>query len=208
MEKNTTIRTLNTIRFAIAIIAFLSIIIEYGFYININTIKVLHNINIFIATIFILSFLYKMYISENIFKYMRLHFIEFSIFIIFLISIIIETYFHLSSDYSFISKNSAINYIKLYFIIIQIFVIFNASLSMVKSKNKWLFFSLHPSHIIIYSFFIVILIGTFLLKLPKMTNEYLQWSDAIFISTSAVCVTGLTPLIVSETFTISGQVII
>ncbi|MEA1987539.1 MAG: potassium transporter TrkG, partial [Candidatus Marinimicrobia bacterium] len=80
--------------------------------------------------------------------------------------------------------------------------------SMVKSKNKWLFFSLHPSHIIIYSFFIVILIGTFLLKLPKMTNEYLQWSDAIFISTSAVCVTGLTPLIVSETFTISGQVII
>jgi len=41
-----------------------------------------------------------------------------------------------------------------------------------------------------------------------MTDEYLHWADAIFISTSAVCVTGLTPVIISNTFTVSGQIMI
>ena len=208
MENNTTLKTLNTIRFGISILAFLSIIVEYGFYIDSNTVKILHNFNEIIAFIFILSFLFQIFISGNIIEYIKLHFIEFAVFAIFLISIVIEMYSHFSSDFSIISKKNAINYIKIYFIIVQIFVIFNAFLSIAKNKDKWLFFPLNPSHIIIYSFFIVIFIGTFLLKLPKMTNEYLEWTDAIFISTSAVCVTGLTPLIISDTFTISGQIII
>ncbi|MEA3499922.1 MAG: potassium transporter TrkG [Candidatus Marinimicrobia bacterium] len=207
MEKIKILKNINTVRFIIAIIAFISIIIEYGFYIDIKTESILHFADKIIALTFVISFLLQMLISENIKKYIQDHFIESIVFFLFIVSVIAENYFHYSS-YTIISKNNAINYIKIYFIFVQIYIIFNAFLAMAKSKDKWLFFPFHPSHIIIYSFFIVIFIGTFLLKLPKMTNEYLHWADAIFLSTSAVCVTGLTPVIVSETFTISGQVLI
>jgi len=207
MEKITTSKHIKTIRFVVAIIAFISIIIEYGFYIDTKTIGILHSLDIIIALTFVISFLLQMFISENIKKYIQDHFIESIVFIIFIISVVLESYFQYGS-HTIISKKNVINYIKFYFIIVQIFVIFNAFLSMIKSKDKWLFFPFHPSHIIIYSFFIVIFIGTFLLKLPKMTDEYLHWADAIFISTSAVCVTGLTPVIISDTFTVSGQIMI
>lgn len=208
MEKIKITKNINTVRFIIAIIAFISLIIEYGFHIDIKTESILHSIDKIIAFTFVLTFLLQLFISEKITKYLRDHFIETIVFIIFIISVILEFYFQYNQTYSIISENNAINYIKFYFIFVQIYVLFNAFLSMAKSKDKWLFFPFHPSHIIIYSFFIVIFIGTFLLKLPKMTNEYLHWVDAIFISTSAVCVTGLTPVIVSETFTISGQILI
>ncbi len=208
MEDKAIQKIINTAKYLIAGIAFLSIIIEYGFEINTNTINILHTINKVIAITFVLSFIYQIVASGHIIKYVKFHFPEFFIFFIFFISIIFETYFHLNSDFSFISKDNAINYIKIYFIFVQVYVIFNAFLLMAKNKDKWLFIPLHPPQIIIYSFFIVIFLGTILLKLPKMTKESLHWIDAIFVSTSAVCVTGLSPVVISETFTISGQIIV
>ena len=57
-------------------------------------------------------------------------------------------------------------------------------------KNK---FHLSTFQIIILSFFAVIITGTLLLKLPVSTNsgQSASFCDALFTSTSAVCVTGL-----------------
>lgn len=57
-------------------------------------------------------------------------------------------------------------------------------------KNK----KLSPLAIIALSFLGIIVVGVFLLKLPISTkiDGPLSWVDSIFISTSAVCVTGLT----------------
>lgn len=66
----------------------------------------------------------------------------------------------------------------------------------------------NPSLILAVSFFIIILIGTGLLMLPRSTVAGISWVDSLFISTSAVCVTGLTSVDVSSTFTVTGFVII
>lgn len=66
----------------------------------------------------------------------------------------------------------------------------------------------NPSLILATSFLCIILIGTGLLSLPRSTYEGIAWIDAFFVSTSAVCVTGLTPVDVSTTFTLEGQIII
>ncbi len=61
---------------------------------------------------------------------------------------------------------------------------------------------------IIFSFLIVITIGTFLLSLPISTTKPISLTDAIYTATSATCVTGL---IVKETpvdFTYFGQGVI
>lgn len=66
----------------------------------------------------------------------------------------------------------------------------------------------NPSLILAVSFLIIILIGTGLLILPRSTVAGISWVDSLFISTSAVCVTGLTSVDVASTFTTTGFVII
>lgn len=66
----------------------------------------------------------------------------------------------------------------------------------------------NPSLILAGSFLIIILIGTGLLMLPRCTVGGISWVDSLFISTSAVCVTGLTSVDVASTFTPSGFVVI
>lgn len=66
----------------------------------------------------------------------------------------------------------------------------------------------NPSLILAGSFLIIILIGTGLLMLPRCTVAGISWVDSLFISTSAVCVTGLTSVDVASTFTPSGFVVI
>jgi len=50
--------------------------------------------------------------------------------------------------------------------------------------------------------------GTLLLKLPRATVGGISWLDALFTSTSAVCVTGLNVVDTEATFTTTGKVII
>lgn len=68
----------------------------------------------------------------------------------------------------------------------------------------------NPALVFMVSFMIIIFIGMGLLLLPKSTvcDQHLSWIDALFVSTSAVSVTGLTPVDVSSVFTLQGQVII
>ena len=66
----------------------------------------------------------------------------------------------------------------------------------------------NPSLILAVSFLFIILIGTGLLMLPRSTVDGISWVDSLFISTSAVCVTGLTSVDVASTFTPAGFVII
>jgi trk system potassium uptake protein TrkH len=56
----------------------------------------------------------------------------------------------------------------------------------------------------------LILLGSLLLILPwtHQTGKSLNWLDALFLSTSATCVTGLTPVNVAETFNGLGQAVL
>jgi len=66
-----------------------------------------------------------------------------------------------------------------------------------------------PAQQIALSFASVILIGAFLLSLPISNKiEGSSFLDHLFISTSAVCVTGLTTIVVVDQYTIFGQSVI
>ncbi len=66
----------------------------------------------------------------------------------------------------------------------------------------------NPAQLFILSFLSIILLGTFLLLLPKATHEGISYIDALFTSTSAVCVTGLIVVDTGTYFTDFGQSII
>lgn len=68
----------------------------------------------------------------------------------------------------------------------------------------------NPALLAVMCFAVTILFGALLLMLPRSTLEHIRIPviDALFISTSAVCVTGLSTLEVAHTFTLEGQIII
>lgn len=65
-----------------------------------------------------------------------------------------------------------------------------------------------PAVLFVSSFFFLILLGAFLLKLPNATTTPLSAVDAFFTATSAVCVTGLIVVDTATVFTTFGKVII
>ena len=69
---------------------------------------------------------------------------------------------------------------------------------------------LKPVQIVVLSFIIIISIGTLLLLLPQSRKAGIDLSiiNALFTAASATCVTGLTVVNISTTFTLFGQVII
>ena len=66
----------------------------------------------------------------------------------------------------------------------------------------------NPAQLFVFSFFTIIIIGSLLLMLPKATNTDIHYIDALFTSTSAVCVTGLATLDTQHHFTQLGKTII
>ena len=72
----------------------------------------------------------------------------------------------------------------------------------------WIF--KNPSRMIIFSFLLVILIGSVLLVLPFSTysGHHLNYFEALFTAVSAVCVTGLIVADTATTFTIFGKVVL
>jgi len=66
----------------------------------------------------------------------------------------------------------------------------------------------NPAQIFILSFLTIIFLGSLLLMMPKATHNGISFIDALFTSTSAVCVTGLIVVDTGTYFTLFGQSII
>jgi len=79
------------------------------------------------------------------------------------------------------------------------------------SKSTLFFdnFYFNPTILFVISFISLILIGAILLMLPRTTLEApLSFVDALFMSTSAVCITGLAVTDISSNFSLFGQTVI
>ena len=66
----------------------------------------------------------------------------------------------------------------------------------------------NPTVLFVGSFAVVGLIGAFLLMLPNATTQGISFTDALFTSISAVCVTGLVVLDTAHDFTFMGKTVI
>lgn len=82
-------------------------------------------------------------------------------------------------------------------------------MKLIEKKGKLI--KLNPAQILVIGFGCLILVGALLLMLPISTVEAgkgLNFIDALFESTSAVCVTGLSVVDTGTTFTLFGQIVL
>lgn len=83
----------------------------------------------------------------------------------------------------------------------SIFEISNAVMRLIGRRTN-------PALILSGSFIVFIIIGSFLLMLPRCTLTPISFTDSLFVSTSAVCITGLTTVDIPTTFTPLGLLIL
>ena len=68
--------------------------------------------------------------------------------------------------------------------------------------------SVSPPVVIAGSFLFLIVLGTLCLKLPFATTTRISWTDALFVSTSATTVTGLSVFDPGTTLTLFGEIVL
>lgn len=66
----------------------------------------------------------------------------------------------------------------------------------------------NPSVLLGASFIILIFAGALILMMPRCTTHGISFPDSLFVSASAVCITGLTPVDIASTFTPLGHAVI
>lgn len=87
-----------------------------------------------------------------------------------------------------------------------VFLVFIREFSALKVELRKAY--LNPAQLFVLSFLTLIILGSFLLLLPKATVSGIGLIDALFTSTSAVCVTGLVVVDTGSSFTEFGHIII
>lgn len=100
--------------------------------------------------------------------------------------------------------------INMYLLFIQLYLVTIVILEIGKAGTSLTHIRLLPSTMFLYSFVLLIGLGTGLLMLPEMTTngKGADFLNALFTSTSASCVTGLSTVDVATYFSFKGKVVI
>lgn len=185
------------VAFLCSLISLLIVVYSIGYQVSDSQKEIFFNTFAYIEFLFILVIgLRIVYGFRDLLKSeSRLEWISFSLLIL--------TRLFVINDVSFIPIDFALK-----FRIVALVLLF---VSIVELSRDTLFIlskRVNPLSIFVVSFLGLVVLGTLLLLLPNSTYHGVDFVDALFISTSAVCVTGLTSVPVVETFTINGQLII
>ncbi len=98
---------------------------------------------------------------------------------------------------------------QLFIIFFQLYIFIFIGSELIKASHYIDRLHIGPAGIMISTFLIIIFGGTLLLMLPEMTLTHsISFWDALFTSTSATCVTGLTVVDTATYFTFKGQLVI
>ncbi len=100
--------------------------------------------------------------------------------------------------------------VEIYRVLVSLYMLVLLIVELLETRVHLKTLQLKPATIFIMSFIFLILIGAGLFMLPKMTTVpgSMRFIDALFMATSASCVTGLAVVDPGTYFTFSGQVVL
>jgi len=196
VDGNDSRKLINRVPFFVSLLAVLIIFIDLGFVHN-NALRIIFNIYYNVVLLIGILSISKPYIKNRKINLSKAYFIDIvllsALLLVLLYNVWIIITNSLQSTHSFITL----------FLVVSFFIREFFNLRMEINYRR-----LGPAQIFVISFFTIIFLGSFLLMLPKATIGNISYVDALFTSTSAVCVTGLNVVDVEFTYTILGQVII
>lgn len=107
------------------------------------------------------------------------------------------------------TKMGVENFDKFYVIFLQLYILLLSLIDFVYVTRSIMNLKVKPAVLFLCSFAGLIFFGGLLLRMPEMTTlGSITFTDALFTSVSAVCVTGLTVVDTATYFTFKGQLVI
>lgn len=185
----------------VSIIAIASIVCYHGLYISLpikNLIRwvIYGSLFFYVAKYFTFLF-YSLHRRE----FLRRSWFEFLVIILLIIQFLSVQIF----NFKFIDNDNFENY---YLLFVQFYFLIMVLIELAKVSSSLGKYNLSPPILMVASFLILIIIGTVLLMMPRMTVNGISFIDALFTATSASCITGLAVVSTSACFTIKGQIVI
>jgi len=151
VQKGTIDTYIRRVTYFLGLVAICSLILDYGFYTSEKTNFVLLVLDEVIAALFVISILTRFFLSSRKLQYIKESPVEFLLLAIFILSIVIEEIFAVEEPHYLITRSTSHNFIKLYFVLIQVYIVTNAIVTITKSRDRWLYVSLKPARIIVFS---------------------------------------------------------
>lgn len=192
----------------IALLAFSTFILQYGFYISEKLNALLNKLNLLMFSLFIFYQIGRIVYAEDRWEYIKSRWLD----LLILLLIFVHSVFFLLFPSIFTSLAGLFNVLDLnlfYIIVIQIYILISLVIKAVRLSHIIAEYKIQPAKVFLISFLVLILFGTGLLMLPKATvSGQISFIDALFTSTSAVCVTGLIVVDTATYFTRFGQLVI
>lgn len=154
---------------------------------------------------YVFNYLFRLLLARKRWTFFKEQWFESGLFILILFNAISYFVFSISHLQKIAPEDG-----KLYEFLLLLLLLIMAFIEFVKSLNFITSSKIKPTTLFISSYFLLIGIGAGLLMLPGFNVKYvfLDFYDALFISTSATCITGLSTLTIIDTFNFKGQVLI
>ena len=200
-RKQPVLRAMQILSFIVSVVTIAAIVIYHGCYLSASVISFIRGLVYFSLAFYIVKYFVLMFYSLHKIEYVKKSWFECVIIAILLLHFILYWLFGWDLFNFKQYENAYILCIQLYFFVIMLIELSKASTFIGKMN-------LSPPVLLMSSFFILIVMGTILLVLPRMTTHPISFTDALFTATSASCVTGLTVLSTAHDFTLQGQVVI
>lgn len=186
----------------LALSAVVCIIAQHGCHLTDAEAQVTSSIVVAAYSFFLFKFLLRGCFDLKIKTYLKNNMLEFVLILIF----IIATIFNRQLQHILSVSDAVFPHYRQLFFHLYYFVIFFVETAKVSAVLKKI--NVSPPLLMMISFFILIAVGTLLLMMPKSTFNGISFTDALFTSTSASCVTGLTSVNTAATFTRTGCIIL
>lgn len=196
------LKVLNSVSVFASALLLITIVFEYGFIVSMNEYEVIGKIYNFAWVVFLINSLFHFALDfkTTVEQYGKLAWIMTCLLYLTLIP-------HLFSPPATEFLYAIWQFLEggiYHSIVLAVLAFLTLSDWLVKLLTK----RVNPSFIFSISFLAIIVVGAGLLMLPKATYGDISFIDALFTSTSATCVTGLTTVDVTQAFTPMGIIII
>ena len=177
--------------------ALASLIAEFGFDLSGATKSVLHAVDVAVFAIFVADVLAKIIVGG---EPVRRHWLE-----LLLVALMVASIFWAAAF------TSGRTLTRIYIVAMQLYLFVRLLLELARANEKLSAKAARPEWLLLGSFLLLIGAGTALLMMPKCRAEGAapwRFVDALFTSTSAACVTGLTVRDTGSEFSMRGQAVV
>lgn len=209
-NKEPVLKVLRSIRIMASLLVLGIFAYYYGFPHPIERLTLLLKITNSIFGFFVISYLIRVFFSLNSWAFIKNSLFE-AVLIFFLLVDIISTFlFGFKAVENFFIRLAIENFTAIYVLFIHLYLLLLVGLEVVKLSVGITRVKLKPATTFVYTYILLILGGAGALMLPEMTTQpgSLRFIDALFTSTSAICITGLTVVDTALAFTFKGQMVI